>query len=214
MTTRMRASPCLALALGVLLGVAAPAAGWAQAVDQQSLADWSQAAARGLFDLCRAHAPDAADVVDHGEVWGWPRFIGYQEAPEGYRREAGGQSRRTYKVGAETASVDATVQSGEVTSVAPARIRYFRCNVASDQPIDKDLEAYFAAFYGAPTQKTDKATVWLLGAAAGAAGLDDDAALKAVVAGGPGARGQRIELSRELDRDRAKLTLFQESSSP
>lgn len=210
----MRANPCLALAVGVLLGAATPAIGRAQEGDEQSLADWSQAAARGLFDLCRADAPNAADVVDHGEVWGWPPFIGYQEAPEGYRREAGGQSRRTRKVGDTTASVDATVQSGEVTFVAPARIHYFRCNVASDQPIDKELEAYFAAVYGAPTQRTDKATVWLLGAAAGAGGLDDDAALKAVVAGGPGARGQRIELSHELDRDRAKLTMFQESSSP
>lgn len=182
--------------------------------DEPGLLEWSQAAARGMFDLCRTSGPDAAQVIEHGEVWGWPPFMGYQETPDGYRREAGGQSRRTYTLGDESASVEASVQSGEVTSAAPAHIQYFRCYVAADQPIDTDLEAYFTGIFGPPTNKSDKATVWLLGAAAGAAGGDDDASLRAVVAGGSNARGQRIELSREFGRDQAKLTLFEKSPSP
>jgi hypothetical protein len=180
---------------------------------EQGLLDWSQTAARGVFDLCRADAPDAARVAEHGEVWGWPTFVGYLEHPEGYKREAGGESRRTYAVGDAGAYVEVTVQSGKVTSAAPADIRYFRCNVASDQAVGDDLKTYFTGLYGPPASSTAAATVWLTGAAAtqGAGGEGPDAeaaALQAVVAAGAGAQGLRIELTREGGLDRAKLTLF------
>ena len=189
-----------------LVGVVAAGPGRAQ--DDQSLLAWSQAAARGILDLCRAGAPDANQVIEHAEIWGWPHFMAYQEAPEGYTREAGGQSRRSYKLGDQSADVVVTVQSGEVASGAEAKVQYFRCNIASNQPIENDLETYFTALYGPPTVKTDKATTWLLGASVGAGAEDDDAALKPVAAQGVGAQGERIELSRESGRDRAKLTVF------
>ena len=192
------ARPSLAIAAAALL-----AAGSAGAQDDDPLA-WSQAAARGAFDLCRADAPDAAAVADHGEVWGWPPFAGYLAHPEGYRREAGGESRRRFAAGDKTAYVELTVQSGVVSAAAPAVVRYFRCDVASDQPVDASLEAYFTRAYGAPSVRTADATVWLEGAAAG----DDAALLKAVASAGPGAEGLRIELTREGGLDRAKLTLF------
>jgi hypothetical protein len=188
-------------------------AGQAHAADDQSPLGWSQGAARGILDLCRSEAPDAQEVVEHGEVWGWPRFMPFLETPTGYKREAGGESRRSYAVDKDNAEVEVTVQSGEVISAAPANIRYFRCNVASDQPINPDLEAYFTAIYGPPSAKTDTATVWLLDASAGAvAGGDDDAALAPVVAQGVGAKGERIELSRAQGRDRAKLTIFRNAA--
>ncbi|HUO11358.1 MAG TPA: hypothetical protein VMU37_01245 [Caulobacteraceae bacterium] len=200
---------CLRLALGAALaaGVAAPVA----QADQDDVLAWSQTAARGLYELCRADAPDAAKVVELGEVWGWPRFMGYLEHPDGYKREAGGESRRTYQDGDLSAYVDATVQSGEVTSAAPAHIQYFRCNMDSDQPVDADLARYFTERYGAPASKTGAATVWLGGAAKSAAPVDDDAALKAVIAAGAGAEGLRIELSRDEGRDRATFTLFRDT---
>jgi len=185
----------------------------ARAQDQDPSA-WSETAARGAFDLCRADAPDAAAVADHGEVWGWPHFVPYLEHPDGYSREAGGESRRELVVGDKTAYVEITVQSGQVTSAAPADVRYFRCNVTANQPIDAGLEAYFSALYGPPASRTDKATVWLAGAAAGAAPDDDAMALKPVAAGGVGAQGLRIELSRELGRDNAKLTIYQRVAPP
>ncbi|HVN00784.1 MAG TPA: hypothetical protein VMT68_11295 [Caulobacteraceae bacterium] len=190
----------------LVLAVAA-AAGAAQA-DAPALLSDSQTAARGLFDLCREDAPDAARVAEHGEVWGWPRFMGYLEHPDGYRRLAGGESRRAFQDGDQRAFVEATVQSGIVDSAAPVDVRYFRCNAASDQPVNGDLEAYFTAHYGAPSTKTDAITVWLDGAAKGADPGDDAAALKAVAAASPGAEGTRIELTREHGLDRAKLTLF------
>ena len=175
---------------------------------------WSQTAARGLFELCRQDAPDAALVAGHGEVWGWPPFAGYTEHPEGYRRDAGGESRRTYQAGDETAFVEATVQSGVVTSTAPANVDYFRCNVASDQPVDADLKSYFTGLYGPPTSDTSDGTVWLTGAAAtpGSTGQGPDAeaeALHAVAAAGVGSHGMRLVLSRDNGLDSAKLTLFQ-----
>lgn len=189
-----------------LVGVVAAGPGCAQ--DDQSLLAWSQAAARGILDLCRAGAPDANQVIEHAEIWGWPHFMAYQETPEGYTREAGGQSRRSYKLGDQSADVVVTVQSGKVASGTEAKVQYFRCNIASNQPIENDLETYFTALYGPPTVKTDKATTWLLGASVGAGAEDDDAALKPVAAQGVGAQGERIELSRESGRDRAKLTVF------
>ena len=170
--------------------------------------DWAKAAARGVLDLCRQDAPDAGAVADHGEVWGWPAFIPYTEHPEGYEREAGGQSRRSYSLGDTTAEVEVTVQSGEVSAAAPAKVRYFRCNVAANQPIASDLEAYFTDAYGAPASKTGNDVVWLSGAAAGHDAGGDDAALAATVAAGSGADGVRVELSHELDRDMAKITEF------
>ena len=178
------------------------------AADDDPLLAWSKAAARGVFDLCRQDAPDAAVVAEHGEIWGWPRFMGYLEHPEGYRREAGGESRRTFEYGGKNTFVEATVQSGVVTSAAPAEVRYFRCNAASDQPVDDDLEAYFTEQYGPPATKTEQATIWLAGAAKGGDAGDDDAALKAVLAAGAGAEATRIELTREHGLDRAKLTQF------
>jgi hypothetical protein len=199
----------------MFLAIAAPAmllaaGAWAQA---PGLLDWSQTAARGVFDLCRADAPDAARVAEHGEVWGWPRFVGYLEHPEGYKREAGGESRRTYQLGDASTYVEATVQSGEVISAAPADVHYFRCNVASDQPVNDDLKAYFTGLYGNPASDSGAATVWLTGSAAaqGAGGEGPDAeaaALQAVVAAGAGAGGMRVELTRQRGLDRAKLTLF------
>jgi hypothetical protein len=183
-------------------------AGRACAADDNPLLDWSQTAARGLFDLCRQDAPDAAVVAEHGEVWGWPHFMGYLEHPEGYKREAGGESRRTFEYGGKDTFVEATIQSGVVASAAPAEVRYFRCNAASDQPIDADLEAYFTEQYGPPAAKTAEATIWLAGAASGGNAGDDDVALNAVVAAGAGTEATRIELSREHGLDRAKLTSF------
>ena len=174
----------------------------------QSLLAWSQTAARGLFDLCRQDAPDAAVVAEHGEIWGWPRFIGYLEHPEGYKRQAGGESRRTFDKGDASTFVEATIQSGIVTSAAPANVSYFRCNAASDQPVDADLEAYFTQIYGPPAAKSGHATVWLTGAAKGGGTDDDEAALKAVTTAGTGGEAMRIELTRENGLDRAKMTEF------
>jgi len=190
-------------AAALLAAAAAPAF-----ADEAEVLAWSNTTARGLFQLCRADAPDAAAVAEHGEVWGWPRFMGYLEHPDGYKRQAGGESRLTHQDGDLSAFVEATVQSGVVTAAAPADVRYFRCNMASDHPVGPTLADYFTGLYGAPASKTDAATVWLTGAAAGASIDSDDAALKAVEAGGPGAQGMRIELSRERGLDRAKLTLF------
>jgi len=174
----------------------------------QTPSDWAKEAARGVLDLCRQDMPDAGAVVEHGEIWGWPRFVPYLEHPEGYKREAGGESRRSYTLGDVTAEVEVTVQSGAVADAAPAAVRYFRCDVAANQPIEADLEAYFTALYGAPASKTDQAVVWLGGAAAGQSPNGDAATLAAVKAAGAGAEGLRIELSREMDRDRAKITEF------
>jgi hypothetical protein len=194
----------------VLFAVAALSVGTAPAAfaDQADVLAWSQTAAEGLFKLCLAEAPDAARVAEHGEIWGWPRFMGYLEHPDGYRREAGGESRRTFQDHGLSAYVEANVQSGEVTSAAPASVRYFRCNMASDQPVSGDLVSYFTGLYGAPAATTNGMTVWLEGAAKGADPADDDAAMRAVVAAGPGAEGARIELSRGDGRDRAKLIEF------
>jgi hypothetical protein len=173
-----------------------------------SLLEQSRSAERGLFDLCLQDAPDAARVAEHGEVWGWPRFMGYLEHPDGYRRQAGGESRRAFHDGDQAAFVEATVQSGVVDAAQPADIRYFRCNAASDQPVNADMEAYFTGRYGAPASKSPAASVWLTGAAKGADPPDDDGVAKAVAAAGPGAQGLRIELTRENGLDRVKLSLF------
>jgi hypothetical protein len=203
----VRARALLAFALlCVLIGVPAHAA------DDDPLLAWNKTAARGLFDLCRQDAPDAAVVAEHGEIWGWPHFMGYLEHPEGYKREAGGESRRTFDDGGKDTYVEATIQSGVVTSAAPATVRYFRCNAASDQPVESDLEAYFTEQYGPPAAKTPQSTVWLTGAAKGADTTDDDAALKAVLGAGAGAEATRIELSRDHGVDRAKLTFFRNTS--
>jgi hypothetical protein len=197
--------PRRALAVLVLTAVlAAPAF----AADDDPLLAWSKTAARGLFDLCLQDAPDAAVVAEHGEVWGWPRFMGYLEHPEGYKREAGGESRRTFDDGGKSTFVEATIQSGVVTSAAPAAVRYFRCNAASDQPVDADLEAYFTERYGQPAAKSEQTTIWLTGAAKGGDVSDPDAALKAVAASAAGAEATRVELTRDHGLDRAKLTLF------
>jgi hypothetical protein len=194
--------------LFALILFASLAAATALAADDDPLLAWSNTAARGLFDLCRQDAPDAAVVAEHGEVWGWPPFMGYLEHPEGYKREAGGESRRTFAYGGKDTFVEATIQSGVVTSAAPAEVTYFRCNAASDQPVDRDLEAYFTEQYGPPAAKTDQATIWLGGAAKGGDAGDGDVALKAVMAAGAGTEATRIELTRDHGLDRAKLTLF------
>jgi hypothetical protein len=134
--------------------------------------------------------------------------MGYIEHPTGYRRLAGGESRRTFQDGNQSTYVEATIQSGVVDAAQPADVRYFRCNAASDQPVNADLAAYFADKYGPPAAKTDKATVWLIGSAKGVDPDDEDAAVKAVAAAGPGAEGARIELTREHSLDRAKLSMF------
>ena len=199
---------CIA-ALGAAAVVAA--AGGPAFADEADVLAWSKTTARGLFELCRADAPDAAAVAEHGEVWGWPRFMGYLEHPEGFKREAGGESRMTHQDHELSAYVEATIQSGVVTAAQPDPVRYFRCNMASDHAVGADLAAYFTDLYGAPASKTDAATVWLSGAAKGAAPDSDDAALKAVEAAGADATGMRIELTHERGLDRAKLTLFQKS---
>jgi hypothetical protein len=193
-------------AAALVIAAAAPAA-----ADEAETLAWTQTIARGLFKLCLADAPDAAVVAEHGEVWGWPRFMGYLEHPDGYRREAGGESRMTRQDGDLSAYVEATIQSGVVTTAKPDPVRYFRCNMASDQKVAGDLAAYFTDLYGAPASKTDAATVWLDGAAKGAATDSDNDALNAVEAGGADARGMRIELTHENGLDRAKLTLFQKA---
>jgi len=192
-----------------MLGAAALAgATSAWSADEADMLAWSNTTARGVFQLCRADAPDAAAVAEHGQVWGWPRFMGYLEHPDGYKREAGGESRLTHQDGDLSAYVEATVQSGVVTAAQPADVRYFRCNMAADHPVAAALTDYFTGLYGAPASKTDAATVWLTGAAQGAAPDSEDAALKAVEAAGAGAQGMRLELTRERGLDRAKLTLF------
>jgi hypothetical protein len=191
---------CLIAALGVVPAFAS--------ADDDPLLSWSRTAARGLFDLCRQDAPDAAVVAEHGEIWGWPKFMGYLEHPEGYKRVAGGESRRTFADGDKSTFVEATIQSGFVTAAAPAQVSYFRCNAASDQPVNGDLEAYFTDEYGPPAAKTDHSIIWLIGAAKSGPADDDDAVLKSVVAAGAGAEATRIELTRENGLDRAKLTLL------
>jgi hypothetical protein len=198
--------------IAALSAVAVVAASAPASADEADVLAWSNTTARGLFKLCLEDAPDAAAVAEHGEVWGWPRFMGYLEHPDGYKREAGGESRLTHQDGDLSAFVEATVQSGVVTTAKPDPVRYFRCNMASDHAVAADLVGYFTELYGAPASKTDAATVWLAGAAKGAAPDSDDAALKAVEAGGADAKGMRIELTRERGLDRAKLTLFQKGS--
>jgi hypothetical protein len=185
----------------------APAGAWAQ----DDPVKWSSVAAQGAFDLCRADAPDAAKVADHGEVWGWPTFVPYLEHPLGFKREAGGESRRSFTFGQVTAYIEVTVQSGQVTSAAPAQVRYFRCNVAANQQMNASLEAYFTAQYGPPASRSAQTVVWLAGPAATSADAagGDDGALKPVIAGPTGAAITRIELSRERGLDRAKLSFFE-----
>jgi hypothetical protein len=193
-------------AVAIVIVAGAPAA-----ADEADVLAWSKTTARGLFKLCMADAPDAAAVAEHGQVWGWPRFMGYLEHPDGYKREAGGESRMTHQDHDLSAYVEATVQSGVVTTAKPDPVRYFRCNMASDHEVGAELAAYFTDLYGAPASKTEAATVWLDGAAKGADPASDDAALKAVEAGGADAKGMRIELTRERGLDRAKLTLFEKT---
>ena len=200
-TPRLTGFAALAGVLALALAPPAPA-------QETSPLDWAKGAARGVLDLCRQDAPDAAAVAEHGEVWGWPDFVPYLEHPDGYQREAGGESRRSYTLGDTTAEVEVTVQSGRVTDAAPANVRYFRCNVAANQPIEADLEAYFTGLYGAPVSKTDKGVVWLGGVAAGQSADSDDAALAAVKSAGVGANGLRIELFHDMDRDQAKITEY------
>jgi hypothetical protein len=202
------------LIVALAAAVVVAAAGAPAVADEADMLAWSQTTARGLFQLCQADAPDAAQVAEHGEVWGWPRFMGYLEHPDGYKREAGGESRMTHQDGDLSAYVEATVQSGVVTTAKPDPVRYFRCNMAADHNVGPDLAAYFTNLYGAPASKTDAATVWLGGAAQGASPDSDDDALKAVEAGGADAQGMRIELTRERGLDRAKLTLFQKGPPP
>jgi hypothetical protein len=190
-------------AAAIAVGASAPAF-----ADEADMLAWSNNMARGLYELCRADAPDAAMVAEHGEVWGWPRFMGYLEHPDGYKRQAGGESRMTHQDGDLSAYVEATVQGGVVTAAKPDPVRYFRCNMASDHEVNAALADYFTGLYGPPALKTDAGTVWLSGAAKGAATDGDDAALNAVEAGSTGAEGVRIELSRDHGLDRAKLTLF------
>jgi hypothetical protein len=192
-------------------GLLVSAAVSAQEADPRA---WALAAAKGAFDLCRADAPDAAAVSEHGEVWGWPKFVPYMEHPKGYKREAGGQSRRTQTFGDKTSSVELGVQSGHVTSAAPAAVGYFRCDVATDQPINETLEGYFTGIYGAPVAQMADGTVWVAGkgalAAGGvpqAAGSDDDA-LAPVAAADGGSGVTRIELTRENGLDRARMTVL------
>lgn len=194
---------------GALAASGAPAFAASAFGDEAGMLAWSNTTARGLYQLCASDAPDAAAVAEHGEVWGWPRFMGYLEHPDGYKREAGGSSRMTHQDGDLTAYVEATVQSGVVTTAKPDPVRYFRCNMASDHAVNAALADYFTGLYGEPAAKTDAATVWLGGAAKGASPDSDDAALNAVEAAGAGAKGMRIELSREDGRDHARLTLFQ-----
>jgi hypothetical protein len=196
-------SPVAAATLASALALALPSG----ALAQDDLLSSSQTAARGLYQLCLEDAPDAGRVAEHGEIWGWPPFEGYLEHPEGFKREAGGESRREFTKGDTTAFVEATVQSGEATAALPAHIVYFRCNMASDQPVDGDLADYFTGLWGPPASDDGGVKVWLTGAAKDAA-ASEDGALKAVAAAGAGAKGMRIELSRENGLDRAKLTLF------
>jgi hypothetical protein len=203
------ARAAIACLLAGTLGLSLAGAALAQDDD---LTTWSQTAARGAFDLCRADAPDAGAVADHGEVWGWPRFVPYQEHPKGYRREAGGESRRTYASGDASAEVELGVQSGLVTSAAPALVHYFRCDVAADHTVNPDLDVYFTGLYGPPAIRTDQSVVWLVQTGSQAAvALDaetDDTLLKRVIAAGAGVRMMRVELTHEDKLDRARMTMF------
>ncbi len=207
-----RSAPIALALLALSLGAASPVS----AEEQYDPVVWSIQAAKGAFDLCRSDAPDAERVAEHGEVWGWPRFVGYLDHPKGYQREAGGESRRDFTSGDKTAFVQLGVQSGQVVSAAPATIRYFRCNVAADQAVDGDLTAYFTDLYGPPVSKTDDATVWLSGEGGATVGPDqaggDDAVVKALTDAAPGAKITRVELSRELGLDRAKLTILENTT--
>jgi hypothetical protein len=168
---------------------------------------WSQTTARGLLEICQQDRPDAARVAEHAEVWGWPPFKGYVEHPEGFVREAGGESRRDFQAGDKTAFVEATVQSGVVASARPAQVRYFRCDIDSDQSIDKGLVGYFTGLYGPPSTRPDGVSVWLSGAAKGGA-AGEQGALDAVKAAAAPAQGAIVELEREDGRDEVKITDF------
>ena len=211
MPTRPVFRSLIAGALASMLGLTAHA----QDIDLNA---WSIAAAKGAFDLCRADQPDADRVADHGAVWGWPRFVPYLEHPKGYRREAGGESRRSATAGDQTATVEVGVQSGHVTAAAPAVVGYFRCNVAVNLPVNPALEAYFTQAYGPPISKSDDATVWLVGqggvTATPDAAASDDTALAPVTAGAVGASILRIELTSFNGRDRAKMTLLRREAAP
>jgi hypothetical protein len=180
------------------------------AVAQDDPVAWSQATVRGMLEICRQDSPDAARVAEHAEVWGWPPFKGYVEHPEGFKREAGGESRRDFQAGDKTAFVEATVQSGTVVSAGPAQIRYFRCDIDSDQEIDAGLVSYFTGLYGPPSTKPNGTFVWLSGAANGAAG--EQAVLDAMKTSAAPAEGAIIELGHEDDRDEVRITNF--SSAP
>lgn len=195
------------------LVVAAAASSWgAGAGAQDNPAAWSQTAARGMLQICLEDQPDAARVGEHAEIWGWPPFKGYLEHPDGYRRQAGGESRRDFSAGDQTAFVEATVQSGVVTSAAPADVRYFHCNIDSDRAINADLESYLAELFGAPALRDGTSVVWLDGAAKGSAATED-AALKAVSAGAPGSAATLIVLQHANGHDEAKLTILRQGPS-
>ena len=198
------------LLLLILAGAGLRAPALAQVEDDPEA--WSSQAARGAFELCRSDAPDAAKVAEHGEVWGWPTFVPYLEHPVGFKREAGGESRRSLTQGDKTYSVEVTVQSGQVTSAAPSAVRYFRCNVAADEPVNGSLETYFTSEFGAPANTAGDTAVWLVGAPASPdTATSDDAALKPVIAGAVGMKVTRIELTRERGIDRAKLSMFEKT---
>ena len=198
-----RHTACLLLSLALALAAQAPSA---RAQPDDPLA-WSQTAARGILEICNQDGPDAARVAEHAEVWGWPPFKGYLEHPDGFQRVAGGESRRDFAAADKTAFVEATLQSGVVTSAAPAVVRYFRCNIASDQPVDADLASYFTSLLGPPSRHGPDGTFWAAGAAA-KADPTEDAALKAVAAAGPGAVGSLVELVSENGHDEARLIEF------
>ena len=199
------------IALALATSLAAPA------LAQDDPVAWSTQAARGAFDLCRSDAPDAARVAEHGEVWGWPHFSGYLQHPKGYERHAGGESRRDFTAGTKSAFLELGVQSGQVTAAEPAQVHYFRCDLAADQSIDGDLEAYFTDLYGPPISKTSEATVWLKAEGGVSVTADDaasdDTAVKTLSSAGAGARVTRVELSHQLGLDRAKLSVFETAAA-
>ena len=194
------------LAAGLAIGLAASSwTGVARAQDDP--VTWSQGAARGILQVCIEDGPDAARVAEHAEVWGWPPFKGYLEHPEGFRRQAGGESRRDFQSGEQTAFVEATVQSGVVTAAAPADVTYFRCNIDSDRSIGADLETFLTGLYGPPVVRDSASEIWLGGAAKGS-DPTEAAVLKAISAAAPGSSAAIVELGPANGHDEAKLTIF------
>ena len=88
---------------------------------QPTLLAWSKTAARGLFDLCRPTRPTPPWWPSTARSGAGRRFMGYLEHPEGYKREAGGESRRdASRTATKSAYVEAACRAAWSPPPSPA----------------------------------------------------------------------------------------------